>query len=104
MGVSESMLNSGLKLCECLNHLHINCKSAICSFDVDTKELSVDTLPTIDSRLGSKLSHVKSGSSIASLNSEEEENPMDSNRTLPPPADFITSNEHNHPKVLINIK
>jgi len=104
MGVSESMLNSGLKLCECLNHLHINCKSAICSFDVDTKELSVDTLPTIDSRLGSKISHVKSGSSIASLNSEEEENPMTSFQTLPPPADFITSNEHNHPKVLINIK
>ena len=103
MGISQSMIDSGLKLCDCINNLHINCQSAICTFDVDTKEVTLDTLPST-SRIGSKLSSVKSGSSIASLNSEEDENPMTSFQTLPPPADFITSNEHNHPNVLINIK
>ena len=90
MGISQSMIDSGLKLCDCINHLHINCQSAICSIDVDTKEIiTVDTLPT--------MSNVMSGSSLASI--EENEN-MDSFRTLPPPADFLTSNEHNHNKVL----
>ena len=91
MGTSQSMIDSGLKLCDCLNHLHINCKSAICSFDVDTKEITLESLPPM-SRIGSKLSNVRSGSSIASLNSDEEnENDnMDSFRTIPPPVEFLT--------------
>ena len=87
MGVSQSMIDSVLKLCDCINHLHINCQSAICSFDVDTKEhITVDSLPTM--------------SNVDSLASIDENEHMDSFRTLPPPADFPTSNEHNHNKVL----
>ena len=91
MGVSQSIIDSGLKLCDCLNHLHINCTSAICSFDVDTKEnITVDSLPT-----------VMSGSSLESI--DENEN-MDSFQTLPPPIndESTFNNEHNHNKILTN--
>ena len=100
MGVSQSMIDSIVTACSCINHLHVNCKSAICSFDVDTKDnITVDTLPSM-SRIGSKTS-VASG--VLSSNEDENEN-MDSFRTLPPPADFITTNEHNHHKILTNNK
>jgi hypothetical protein len=78
MGISQSMIDSVLKVCECLNHVHVNCKSKLCEFEMDTNETTtVDSLPSM-----------------------EEDETMDSFRTLPPPDDFLTSNEHNHQKVL----
>jgi hypothetical protein len=90
MGVSQSMIDSVLKICECLNHLHVNCKSSLCSIEVDTNEsITVESLPS--------MTNVMSQGSLASMDEG-----MDSFRTLPPPVDFLTSNEHNHPKVLAN--
>ncbi len=84
MGVSQSMIDSVLKACECLNHMHINCKSSICSFDVDTHEnITVDSLPSVMSQ-----------GSLASVDDEDAN--MDSFRTIPPPG-FIPINENNHP-------
>jgi len=87
MGISQSMIDSVLKACECLNHMHINCKSSLCSFDVDTHDtVTVDSLPS--------MSNVMSQGSLASVDDEDAN--MDSFRTIPPHG-FIPINEHNHP-------
>ena len=103
MGVSQSMIDSIIKACECVNHLKINCKSTCFSIDVDTNDVTtLDSLPSMN-RIGSKASVA----SVLSSNEDENENEnMDSFKTLPPPghSEFITTNEHNHHKVLTNIK
>ena len=98
MGVSQSMIDSIIKACDCVNHLKINCKSACFSIDVDTN--TVDSLPVM-TRIGSKASVA----SVLSSDEDEDKNEnMESFQTLPPPAEFITTNEHNHHKVLTNNK
>ncbi len=98
MGISQSMIDSIIKACDCVNHLKINCKSTCFSIDVDTN--TVDSLPTM-TRIGSKASVA----SVLSSNEDEDKNEnMESFQTLPPPAEFITTNEHNHHKILTNNK
>jgi hypothetical protein len=90
MGISQSMIDSIVTACDCINHLHVNCTSAICTFDVDTKEnITVDSLPT-----------------MSNVDSLEEAGNMDSYQTLPPPIndESTFNNEHNHNKILTNIK
>jgi len=106
MGVSQSMIDSIIKACDCVNHLKINCKSTCFSIDVDTNDVTtLDTLPSMH-RIGSKTS-VASGVLSSNEDDDEDENEnMDSFKTLPPPghSEFITTNEHNHHKILTNNK